>query len=623
MEIPLAVALGLVVVLLLGALAGAAALFIKSRSTREQLRQASADSAARAQQVAALQTENARLNSVASALQAQTVQLQTLATQLQGQVARYAAITDAEAWAAQLRAHAEQVAAMLNVQARQTADRLVAEAEAKNAAAQRMASQASNDSARVVGVATQQAAQIRAQADQSANAVLAEARRTADKLAADAQAAMVAAQSSVRATLAQASNEGTRIVDSAKRRAQEIAGEALTAVEEAKRLEKTAEAMRNIIDGYGDRYVVPAAGLLDELAEEFGFAEAGQQLKSARAQVRAMISQGTAATCDYVEANRRTTAIAFVLDAFNGKVDTILADVKHDNCGTLRQKIVDAFALVNENGAAFRNARISAEYRDARLQELRWAVVAQELRLKEREEQRLIKERIREEERAQREYDKAMKEAQKEEDVLRKAMEKAQREIDRATSDQRAQFEAQLQELSEKLRQAEEKNQRALSMAQQTKTGHVYVISNVGSFGDDVFKIGLTRRLEPFDRVRELGDASVPFEFDVHAMIPSQDAPALEFALHKQFLGKQVNKVNPRKEFFRVGLREIKQAVDQLGIQATWTIAAEAKDYRETQAIERSIANKTFDERTWREQQLREQQHETLMPEMGAANAVS
>jgi hypothetical protein len=245
------------------------------------------------------------------------------------------------------------------------------------------------------------------------------------------------------------------------------------------------------------------------------------------------------------------------------------------------------------------------------------------MKLKDREEQRLIKERIREEERAQREYDRAMKEAQKEEDVLRKAMDKAQREIERATSDQRAQFEAQLQELAGRLRLAEEKNQRALSMAQQTKTGHVYVISNVGSFGADVYKIGLTRRLEPLDRVRELGDASVPFEFDVHAMIPSQDAPALEFALHRQFLENQVNKVNPRKEFFRADLREIKQVVEQQGIQATWTLTAEAKEFRETQAIERSMANQTFDDAKWREQQLQEQKREALLPETGAAEALS
>ena len=81
---------------------------------------------------------------------------------------------------------------------------------------------------------------------------------------------------------------------------------------------------------------------------------------------------------------------------------------------------------------------------------------------------------------------------------------------------------------------------------------------DVGSFGEHVYKIGMTRRLEPHDRVRELGDASVPFSFDVHAMIPSQDAPALEHALHKRFVRSQMNKVNPRKEFFRLSLQEVR-----------------------------------------------------------------
>jgi hypothetical protein len=136
-------------------------------------------------------------------------------------------------------------------------------------------------------------------------------------------------------------------------------------------------------------------------------------------------------------------------------------------------------------------------------------------------------------------------------------------------------------------------------MAEQTKTGHVYVISNIGSFGEDVFKIGLTRRLEPLDRVRELGDASVPFAFDVHAMIPSNDAPALELALHKHFLAAQMNKVNPRKEFFRVPLAVIREEIDGLRVTAKWTIAAEAKEYRETLALEKTLKADPEKKKAW------------------------
>jgi len=188
-------------------------------------------------------------------------------------------------------------------------------------------------------------------------------------------------------------------------------------------------------------------------------------------------------------------------------------------------------------------------------------VVAQELRLKEREEQRVLKERIREEEKARRESEKAMQEAQREEEVIKQAMEKAQAEVLRASAGDRAKFGAQIAQLTQQLTEAEAKNQRALSMAQQTRAGHVYIISNVGAYGEHLFKIGLTRRLEPLDRIKELGDASVPFEFDIRAMIRSDDAPALENLLHHEFDDMRIKKANFRKEFFRVPLDRIRDLV--------------------------------------------------------------
>ncbi len=123
-------------------------------------------------------------------------------------------------------------------------------------------------------------------------------------------------------------------------------------------------------------------------------------------------------------------------------------------------------------------------------------------------------------------------------------------------------------------------------MAEQTRRGTVYVISNVGAFGEKTFKVGLTRRLDPQERVNELGGASVPFRFDVHALIESEDAPALEAALHRALDASRVNKVNRRKEFFHTGLSEIQDAVSQTGCtDVYWTIRAEAVEYRETLAI--------------------------------------
>ncbi|MBN1773818.1 MAG: DUF4041 domain-containing protein [Deltaproteobacteria bacterium] len=485
---------------------------------------------------------------------------------------------------------------------------------------------AENRIAVILDDAQRRAAEVLAGARREAETLLAGARGAEEKAEAEteeqrAQALARVKEAKLRAdtTVANANAEATRIVEAAKSRAQEIAGDAYAAMERSKELEQAVKALKNVIEGYGDQYLVPTFSLLDELAEEFGFAEAGKKLKEARERVRQMVKNGTAATCDYVEENRRTTAVAFVTDAFNGKVDSVLSEVRNDNYGMLEQKIKDAFGLVNFHGRAFRDARIRPEYLQARLGELRWATIVHELKLKEREEQRQIKERIREEEKAQREFERAMKDAEKEEDMLRKAMDKVQRDVAKASDEQKAKYEQQLLELTEKLRAAEEKNQRALSMAQQTRAGHVYVISNVGSFGDNVYKIGLTRRLEPMDRVKELGDASVPFDFDVHAMIRCDDAPALETALHKRFLMSQVNKVNPKKEFFRTSIHDVRAEVERLGHQASWTMAAACRDYKETQAIERSMTEKTLKEGAWAAAQMKE--HDVAMRESVAHEA--
>ena len=400
-----------------------------------------------------------------------------------------------------------------------------------------------------------------------------------------------------------ATRQAASIISEAEKKAKEIAGDAYEIANKAKEYEEIATAMKNVIQGYGDEYLKPTFSLLDELAEEYGFDNAGQRLKDARERTKLMMTNDQAASCDYVEANRKSTAKNFVLDAFNGKVDTILSNIRKDNYGTLERKIRDAYSLVNHLGTAFRNARINRTYLDARLDELKWAVAVNELKIKEREEQRRIREQIREEEKARREYERAIKEAEKEEETIRKAMEKARQAIEKANEEQKAKYEAQLTELQAKLVEAEAKNQRALSMAQQTKSGHVYVISNIGSFGENVFKIGMTRRLEPLDRVRELGDASVPFPFDVHAMIYSDNAPQLETELHQFFVRNQVNKVNPRKEFFRIPISEIRQEIEKRGIDAKWTIAAEALEYKETLAIEKAMtSNKQLDE-DWIEKQ--------------------
>jgi hypothetical protein len=404
------------------------------------------------------------------------------------------------------------------------------------------------------------------------------------------------------ARLNQATRDAGLIIADAEKRAREIAGEAYDALRDKQILERATEAMRNIIEGYGDRYIIPTHSLLDNLAIEFGYTSAGESLKSARAQSRRMVEQGEAATCEYVEANRRETAIRFVIDAFNGRVDAILTRVKRDNYGILEQEIRDSFSLVNFNGKAFREARILDTYLNARLEELKWAVVVQELVRRQLEEQREIKARMRDEEKARREYEQQIRQAAKEEELTKKALEEKERELaaarlsfEQATAQDKEMWErkiAEMQQSNDTLRlDLAAATEKKLTIAQQTKTGTVYIISNVGTLGEGVYKIGQTRRPNPQERIDELGDASVPFDFDVHAWIKSDNAPVLEHKLQKRFLAMQINKVNSRKEFFRVSLKNVREEVDRLSQSepltvAHWTETAEATQYRESLDIE-------------------------------------
>jgi hypothetical protein len=467
--------------------------------------------------------------------------------------------------------------------------------EKANANADNLISTAQQEATRLLAEALQQATTEKTNANNWAIAAGVEAKEKAKALKDEAQA-----------VLDSVTTQAAKIIDAANKKAEEIGGSAYEAMKNASLYEQTVKAMRNVIEGYGDQYIIPPESLLDDLAEDFSHTQAGQELKRARECTKIMIRNGTAADCEYVEANRRETAITFVVDAFNGKLDSILSRTKHDNAGKLAQEIRDAFALVNYNGKAFRDARIKDEYLAARLDELKWAAVAQHLAMQDREEQREAKERAREEARAAKEIERALREAAKEEGLLQKALEQAKEQFEHATGEQKVMYEARLQDMEERLKEAMERKDRARSMAEQTKKGHVYIISNIGSFGEDVYKIGLTRRWDPKDRVNELGGASVPFGFDVHALIVSENAPELEKRLHDRFVLKQINKVNHRKEFFRVSLKEIREEIEKLGVNGvSWTMTAAAKEYRESLATDKTIKDNSAERDKWINRQLR------------------
>ena len=193
----------------------------------------------------------------------------------------------------------------------------------------------------------------------------------------------------------------------------------------------------------------------------------------------------------------------------------------------------------------------------------------------EREEQARIKAQIREEQLREREVERELKQLERERAAIQAA-------LDKALAETRDEHSAEVERLKARLAEAEEKSQRAISQAQLTKSGNVYVISNIGSFGEGVFKIGMTRRLEPMDRIRELGDASVPFPFDVHMMISCDDAPALEHALHQAFHKTRLNKMKPRKEFYRTDIDAVRRIVEENHAEVQYVADPEALEYRQS-----------------------------------------
>lgn len=273
---------------------------------------------------------------------------------------------------------------------------------------------------------------------------------------------------------------------------------------------------------------------------------------------------------------------ALMLKAFNVECDNLMGMVKPSNYAIILERIEKAANNIEKLSVSlecgFEKEYIKLKFKECELQ--------YQFKLKdqrEKEEQALIKEQMREEQQAIREFERAMAKAEREEKMYLEALEAARKELEISTDEEKEKLNKKVMMLEERLKEAEVNKERAMSMAEQTKRGHVYIISNIGSFGEDIYKIGLTRRLEPLDRVKELSNVSVPFEFDVHAMIFSENAPRLEKELHKAFEKHRVNKVNSRKEFFKVDLLKIKEeAIELIDDEVDFKLTALAEDYYES-----------------------------------------
>ncbi len=282
-----------------------------------------------------------------------------------------------------------------------------------------------------------------------------------------------------------------------------------------------------------------------------------------------------------------------MLRAFNGETDSFIANVDWNNIKKMEERLNKSFEAINK---VYKDQGISISeiYKEYKTWELQLTYEYKKKLQEEKEEQRAIREQMREEERVERELEAARIKAEKEEIMYIKALEKARKEIGTAVGKKQEELLQRIAELEAGLIGVETLKQKAISMAQQTKMGYVYVISNIGAFGDDVYKIGMTRRLEPTERVKELGDASVPFPFDIHAMIFSENAPELESKLHNVFANERVNMTNYKREFFNVSLDRIEEEAKKLGAKVEFTKLAEAEEYRKSQILKRQINQQTI-----------------------------
>jgi hypothetical protein len=274
-----------------------------------------------------------------------------------------------------------------------------------------------------------------------------------------------------------------------------------------------------------------------------------------------------------------------VLRAFNGECEGAVANVAWNNITKMEERVRKSREAINNLGTVL-NVVISSDFLELKLQELRLTHECEEKKHEEREEQKRLREEMREEEKARQEFEEAREEAELEEARYQKALQKATADAAAATGGKLDKLSEQIRSLEAKIEDARGRKERAISRAELTRSGFVYVISNVGSFGENVFKIGMTRRMEPMDRIDELSGASVPFPFDLHVMLYSDNAPDLEHALHDLFEKRRVNLVNARKEFFsHVALAEIEAFVKRRGLSAQFIEIPEAKQYRETLAM--------------------------------------
>ena len=338
---------------------------------------------------------------------------------------------------------------------------------------------------------------------------------------------------------------------------------------------------------------------------QYSFAELDQyksRLEEIRNEQKEMIRKGTAATCAMnwrVNGSEKegkkliAESIKQIIRNFNIECDICIGKVKFSNYENTQNRIYKAFEMQNRLNET-NKISLSRRYLLLKLEELALAYEYQQKKKEERELQRELREQQREEARIAKEIEAKRLELEKEQAHYENALKKINEQIAVEKSEERKQFLLERKEELDNNALDVDKALQDLDYREANhRAGYVYIISNIGAFGENVYKIGMTRRLDPEDRISELSGAAVPFRFDVHAMIFSNDAPKLEAALHNAFADKKMNLVNGRKEFFRVTLEEIKKVVEENHDKTVDFInVPDAQQYRETVMIRKKLGDK-------------------------------
>ena len=323
------------------------------------------------------------------------------------------------------------------------------------------------------------------------------------------------------------------------------------------------------------------------------------KLSEVRSNQKEMIKNGDAGTIfnpmtlDGSEAKGRSMQkknIKQLVRSFNGECEAAINKVTKSNIEMIEKRITRSFEQLNKLNEP-NGVRLTANYLDSKLDE---AHIALEYALKKEQEKELLREqrqREKEERQAQREYAQERAKYEKDETHFQQAKDLLQNKINNSKSDVEIEsLKRKLADLQDKISDIQAKKVKLSDRAENPTAGYVYIISNIGSFGQNVYKIGVTRRLDPMDRINELSSASVPFKFDVHALIFTDDAYKLETELHEYFDKERVNKVNKRKEFFRLNIDEIKQILSKhKELTFDFHEIPDAPEYRDTLLIEKKM----------------------------------